>query len=76
MFPKRYILNQTQIKKQMKLVRLNSSYTDLKVVLSLAFLVQRLETVSFLYSVESTKIIPSMEGLRLGRSHRSQNKSS
>lgn len=56
----------------MELARLNSPYMDLNVLLSSTFFVQRLEMVSFPYSVGSTRIIPSVGEFMPGRSHLSQ----
>lgn len=44
----------------MDLIRLNSPYMDLKVFLSSTYTVQKLETVSFPYSIGSTKTIASV----------------
>lgn len=49
----------------MELARLNSPYMDLNVLLSSTFFVQRLEMVSFSYSVGSTRIIPSVGGFMM-----------
>lgn len=53
----------------MELARLNSPHMDLNTLLSSIFFVQRLEMVSFPYSVGSTRIILYVEEFMLGRFH-------